>query len=81
MLLRISHNGPIALLLILYHPSCQSTMVFAIFNSVGWLLEIGTAFHDYQGLVIEIPTCFSQKNQRPSSSMHNHGSQKIEEVK
>lgn len=74
--MRISHNGSIALLLILY----QSAMIFAIFSSVGWLLEIGTDFRDYQGGYSNSYLYFS-KNQRPSSSIYNHGSQKIEEVK
>ncbi len=81
MLLRISHNGSIALLLILYHPSCQSTMIFAIFSSVGWLLEIGTDFRDYHGGGYSNSYLYFSKNERPSSSIYNHGSQKIEEVK
>jgi hypothetical protein len=56
-------------------------MIFATFSSVGWLLEIGTDFRDYQGGYSNSYLHFS-KNQRPSSSIYNHGgSQKIEEVK
>ncbi len=80
MLLRISHNGSIALLLILYHPSCQTTMIFAIFSSVGRLSQIGIDFRDYQGGYWNSYLYFS-KSQRPSSSIYNHSSQKIEEVK
>jgi hypothetical protein len=56
-------------------------MIFAIFSSVGWLLEIGTDFRDYHGGGYSNSYLYFSKNERPSFSIYNHGSQKIDEVK